>query len=58
MDENEFVDRILSGSEDDTVDKLIGSNETVRHNHFTRDVKPKGKCPACDRYHESKKGER
>lgn len=19
-----------------------------RHNHFTRDVKPRGKCPACD----------
>lgn len=23
----------------------------VRHNHFTRDIKPQGKCPACDRYH-------
>ncbi len=23
------------------------------HNHVTRDVKPKGKCPACDRIYYS-----
>ena len=23
-----------------------------RHNHFTRDIKPLGQCPACDRYHD------
>lgn len=21
------------------------------HNHMTRDIKPPGQCPACDRYH-------
>jgi hypothetical protein len=25
--------------------------KVVRHNHLTRDIKPKGTCPACDRYH-------
>lgn len=23
--------------------------ERLNHNHWTRDVKPKGHCPACDR---------
>lgn len=23
------------------------------HNHFTRDIKPRGKCPACDAYWQS-----
>lgn len=23
------------------------------HNHITRDIKPLGQCPACDRYHDS-----
>jgi hypothetical protein len=23
----------------------------TRHNHFTRDIKAPGKCPACDRHH-------
>lgn len=22
-----------------------------RHWHITRDIKPKGECPACDRYY-------
>ncbi|WNM72856.1 hypothetical protein SEA_REDFOX_69 [Arthrobacter phage RedFox] len=22
----------------------------VHHNHVTRDIKPRGKCPACDGY--------
>jgi predicted amidophosphoribosyltransferase len=22
------------------------------HNHVTRDIKPLGKCPACDEYHD------
>lgn len=26
----------------------------MRHNHFTRDIKPLGKCPACDSYHVAK----
>lgn len=25
--------------------------EPVQHNHPTRDIKPLGKCPACDEYH-------
>jgi hypothetical protein len=25
------------------------------HNHVTRDIKPEGQCPACDRYHASRK---
>lgn len=23
----------------------------MSHNHVTRDIKPKGQCPACDEYH-------
>ena len=23
----------------------------MNHNHITRDIKPKGQCPACDEYH-------
>jgi hypothetical protein len=26
--------------------------DVVRHNHITRDIKPLGQCPACDRIHE------
>lgn len=25
-------------------------SEPVRHNHMTRDIKPPGVCPGCDRY--------
>ena len=28
-----------------------------KHNHITRDIKSKGKCPACDRYHASQEPE-
>jgi hypothetical protein len=24
-----------------------------KHNHFTRDIKAQGKCPACDRHYEA-----
>jgi len=27
-----------------------GQPPAVRHNHVTRDIKPRGACPACDRY--------
>lgn len=27
----------------------------VTHNHFTRDIKHKGQCPACDAWHESQR---
>jgi len=27
-------------------------DRAARHNHVTRDIKPRGVCPACDRYHE------
>lgn len=23
----------------------------ARHNHITRDIKPRGICPGCDEYH-------
>ena len=26
------------------------AEDRVRHNHVTRDIKPVGMCPACDRY--------
>jgi len=25
------------------------------HNHFTRDIKPEGQCPACDQYHQQER---
>lgn len=25
-----------------------------KHNHVTRDIKPKGMCPACDRHYVTK----
>ena len=31
---------------------LFDAGAASRHNHFTRDIKAPGKCPACDRYHE------
>lgn len=41
------------------IEKLKAENERLRkrlagfqHNHFTRDIKDKGECPACDRHHE------
>lgn len=37
------------------------SAERVHHDHFTRDIKPRGKCPACDltwaRYDEARQDE-
>lgn len=27
-------------------------SERDEHNHITRDIKPRGSCPACDRYHD------
>lgn len=27
--------------------------EVPRHNHVTRDIKPRGVCPACDLYHDN-----
>jgi len=27
------------------------TQESVKHNHITRDIKPLGQCPACDNYH-------
>src|SRR5690349_18650651 len=26
-------------------------DQSERHNHLTRDIKPQGQCPACDRHH-------
>lgn len=26
-------------------------SEPTKHNHFTRDIKSPGKCPACDEHH-------
>lgn len=34
-----------------TADDLAFSGQQ-RHNHVTRDIKPVGKCPACDEYWE------
>lgn len=32
--------------------KLVGRlRDGSLHNHITRDIKPLGKCPACDHYH-------
>jgi hypothetical protein len=28
------------------------TNPANEHNHVTRDIKPLGQCPACDRYHD------
>lgn len=27
------------------------TGEVPKHNHHTRDIKPPGQCPSCDRYH-------
>ena len=32
--------------------KLERLRKAHSHNHFTRDIKERGECPACDRYHE------
>lgn len=28
----------------------------TKHNHVTRDIKPRGECPACDAYHDNPDG--
>lgn len=35
------------------VDKDTRNIADLQHNHFTRDVKEWGECPACDDYHKS-----
>lgn len=32
--------------------------ENIQHNHLTRDIRPKGECPSCDKYHQSRMEER
>lgn len=34
------------------VERLKKRLAPYQHNHFTRDIKEKGVCPSCDRYHE------
>jgi hypothetical protein len=40
----------------DRIESLVNAYRfalrSVRHNHVTRDIKPKGVCPACDAYHQ------
>lgn len=39
---------------DDVAARLGGESKRAfppRHNHLTRDVKPRGVCPACDAAH-------
>ena len=31
----------------------VQQSERMRHNHWTREVQPKGHCPACDRVREA-----
>lgn len=31
--------------------KAVTPENVEGHNHITRDIKPLGQCPACDRYH-------
>lgn len=33
-----------------TLDPTSGATD-AQHNHFNRDIKAPGQCPACDRYH-------
>lgn len=30
------------------------SQQPVDHNHLTRDIKARGKCPGCDEYHDAR----
>lgn len=30
----------------------MSNDEKPQHNHVTRDIKPLGRCPACDLYHD------
>jgi hypothetical protein len=34
-------------------DPLSAKAAPQRHNHMTRDIRPRGECPACDRYHDN-----
>lgn len=33
--------------------KVFCTKCEINHNHVTRDIKERGKCPVCDRYHDS-----
>jgi hypothetical protein len=36
-------------------DLMEQEGHLLRHNHFTRDIKHKGQCPACDAWHEQQR---
>jgi hypothetical protein len=36
----------------DELAATLPENQPPRHNHMTRDIKPLGQCPACDRHHQ------
>lgn len=48
----ELIRATLRGDQQNTI---YASDE--KHNHLTRDIKPKGICPACDRYYFSQEPE-
>ena len=31
---------------------MPNAEKDAPHNHVTRDIKPRGQCPGCDRYHD------
>lgn len=36
-------------------ERAVIPNDMPRHNHMTRDIKPEGQCPMCDRYHQRRR---
>lgn len=58
--EREWDARFARGSDAPRPAKPEGDDPRagrLMHNHPTRDIKKKGKCPACDEYHERRESE-
>ena len=32
-------------------ERMLGVTRKLVHNHMTRDIKPQGQCPSCDRHY-------
>ena len=52
-DEPEAQDWAETEEEMFAVLKAFAGAPDMSHNHVTRDIKPAGSCPACDRYHDN-----
>lgn len=44
--------RVCPKCQFEITDHRLAPEHKCGHNHMTRDIKPQGVCPACDRHHD------